>query len=389
MALAPVTRLGFATLLAAAPGWGWAGQVKPPGKPAPRIVTIAGTGEPGYSGDGRLGSEGELNNPYGLTIGPDGALYICEVDNNVVRRLDPRRDILSTVAGNVRAGYSGDHGPAVDASMRQPYEVRFDAAGNMYVVERLNHVVRRVDHLTHIITTIAGSGKPGFGGDGGPATRAMLREPHSIAFDKDGNLLICDIGNHRLRRVNMKTGVIDTIAGNGEARDPRDGGPYRGAPLNGPRAVDVDRAGRIYLAVREGNAVYRLDPDGAIHRIAGTGERGYSGDNGPALSARLAGPKGISWSAADDSLYLADTENQVIRRVDLRTGIITTIAGNGARGDGPDGDPLQCRLARPHGIHVDPAGVVYIGDSENHRVRRIVPVKPPRKTEPPRAHVRG
>jgi len=335
-----------------------------------RIVTVAGTGDGGYAGDGRKAIDAELNNPYGVTVGPDGALYICEVDSNVIRRLDLKTGILTTIAGNVRKGYSGDHGPALEASLNQPYEVTFDAAGNMYFVERMNHVVRRVDRATKIITTFAGTGKPGFSGDGGPAAQAMLDEPHDIAFDKDGDLLICDIGNHRLRRVNHKTGIIETIAGTGEARDPREGGPYRGAPLDGPRAIDVDPAGHIYLATREGNSVWRLDPDGTIHRLAGTGETGYSGDGGPALSARLSGPKGIAWSPAS-ALYVADTENQVIRRIDLKTGIITTVAGTGKKGDGPDGDPLRCALSRPHGVYVDAAGSVYIGDSEANRVRRL------------------
>lgn len=347
-----------------------------------RIVTIAGTGDGGYSGDGRQAIEAELNNPYGVTLGPDGALYICEVDSNVIRRLDLKKGILTTFAGNVRKGYAGDRGPAIDASLNEPYEAQFDAAGNMYFVERMNHVVRRVDHITKIITTVAGTGKPGFGGDGGPATQALLKEPHDIAVDKDGNLLICDIGNQRLRKVNMKTGIIETIAGTGEPRDPRDGGSYRGAPLNGPRAVDVDHAGHIYLATREGNAIYRLDPDGTIHRVAGTGEKGYAGDGGPALRARLSGPKGISWSP-ESALYLADTENHVIRRIDLKTGVITTVVGTGTRGDGPDGDPTKCHLSRPHGVYVDAAGVVYIGDSEANRVRRLSTNRRRKVKEPP------
>ncbi len=335
-----------------------------------QIATVAGDGEAGYSGDGRTAIEAQVNNPYGLTVGPDGALYFCEIDSNVIRRLDLRRHTLSTMVGNVRKGYSGDGGKAVDASLNEPYEVRFDREGNLYFVERMNHVVRRVDRATHIIHTVAGTGKPGFSGDGGPALKAQLKEPHSIAFDHEGNLLICDIGNHRLRRLNMKTGLIETMAGTGEAKDPKDGARYRESPLNGPRTLDVDPLGNIYLALREGNAVYRLDEDGTIHRIAGTGEKGYSGDHGPALRARLSGPKGLAWSP-DRSLYIADTENHAIRRVDLKTGTITTVAGNGSPGDGPEGDSQKCRLTRPHGVCVDDSGDVYISDSESHRVRRI------------------
>src|SRR2546428_6047807 len=144
------------------------------------ITTIAGTGTAGFSGDDGPGTAGQINNPYGLTLGPDGALYFCEVDNHRVRRLDLKTQVISTVAGNGRAGYSGDGGPALEASLNQPYEVRFDRSGNMYFVEMQNHIVRRVDAEKHVITTIAGTGTAGFSGDGGPASKAQLRQPHSI-----------------------------------------------------------------------------------------------------------------------------------------------------------------------------------------------------------------
>jgi sugar lactone lactonase YvrE len=330
---------------------------------APKYIsTIAGDGTPGYS-------ETRINNPYGLTMGPDGALYFCEVDNHRVRRMDLKTHQLSAVAGNGRPGYSGDGGPAQSASLNQPYEVRFDPAGNMFFVEMQNHIVRRVDARTRIISTVAGTGQPGFGGDGGPADKAQLRQPHSIAFSTDGSLLICDIGNRRIRRVDLSSGTIDTFAGTGDAAPTRDGAPVAGTSLNGPRALTTDSAGNIYLALREGNAVYRIDAqDHRLHHIAGTGEQGYTGDGGPARLAKLSGPKGIAY-APDGSLYIADTESHTIRRIDLKTGIIQTVAGTGERGDGPDGDPLGCRLSRPHGILVDPAGVIYIGDSESHRIR--------------------
>jgi DNA-binding beta-propeller fold protein YncE len=337
------------------------------------ISTIAGIGTPGFSGNGGPGTAGQINNPYGLTIGPDGALYFCEVDNHRVRRLDLKTHTLSTVAGNGKQGYSGDAGPALAASLNQPYEVRFDKTGNMFFVEMQNHVVRRVDARTQIIATVAGTGQPGFSGDGAEANRAQLRQPHSIAFAPDGALLICDIGNHRIRRVDLARGTISTYAGTGEGRATADGALLAGAPLNGPRAITTDPQGNLYVALREGNAVYRIDAGAdpksqRIHLIAGTGEKGYSGDGGPARLAKLSGPKGIAY-APDGSLYIADTESHTIRRIDLKSGIIQTVAGTGERGDGPDGDPLACRLSRPHGIFVARDGVVYIGDSESHRIR--------------------
>jgi sugar lactone lactonase YvrE len=241
----------------------------------------------------------------------------------------------------------------------------------MYFVEMQNHLVRRVAAKTRMISTLAGTGQPGFGGDGGPATRAQFRTPHSIAFDSGGRLLVCDIGNHRIRRINLENGTIETWAGTGERKATPDGAPLAGTPLNGPRAIDVDPKGNLYLALREGNAVYRIDPKaGRIYHVAGTGEKGYEGDGGPAKKAKLSGPKGIAW-APDASVYIADTESHTIRRIDLGTGAIATVLGTGERGDGPDGDPLKCKTSRPHGVFVDRKGVLYVGDSESHRIRVV------------------
>ncbi len=337
---------------------------------AATINTIAGTGTSGRSGEHGLATNAQIGNPYGIVRGPDRAIYVCEIDTHVIRRIDAN-GIITTAAGNGRRGHSGDGGAATNASLNEPYEVRFDRAGNMVFVEMKNHLIRRVDAKSGIISTIAGSPQPGLAGDGGPASAARFSQPHSIQFDREDNLYICDIGNHRLRRIDARTGVITTVSGTGARQPTPDGAPFATVPLNGPRAIDFDRNGNLWLALREGNAVYKLDlSKGTIHHVAGTGKKGFTGNGGSAKQATLSGPKGLSLGP-DGNVYLADTESHSIRRIDVQRGTLEVIAGTGSAGDGPDGDPLLCRMARPHGVFVDTDGSVLVGDSETHRVRLI------------------
>ena len=335
------------------------------------ISTFAGTGIKGYSGDGGPAAQAQINNPFGLMRGPDGALYFCDTDNHVIRRV-AADGTISTVAGNGTRGYSGDGGPALKAQLNEPYEVRFDKNGTLFFVERLNHIVRRVA-ADGTISTVAGSGTLGFSGDNGAAIKAQMNQPHSIAFGPDGALYICDVLNHRIRKVDLQTGLISTFAGTGQKASTPDGAPFATSPLFGPRALDCDAQGNLWLALREGNAVYKLDlQSGTIHHIAGTGKSGFSGNGGAAKQAALSGPKGLS-IAPNGDVYLADCESHSIRRINLKTGTIELVAGTGTRGDGPDGDSLKCQLARPHGVFVDADGAIFIGDSENHRIRVIRP----------------
>jgi len=339
-----------------------------------QVSSVAGTGEAGYEDEGRggvLALESPINNPYGVVPGPDGALYFCEVDTGRIRRLDLSNLRLSTIAGTGEPGFRPESRLPLETPFSAPHEIRWDLEGNLFVVERDNHTVRRIAGRTGLVTTLAGNGEAGFSGDGRPAVLSQLRQPHSIAFDSRNNLLICDIGNQRLRSVSRETGLISTLSGTGERLATPDEAPLSGTPLLGPRSIDCDRDGNAYLVLREGNAVFQIDlAAGRLQRLAGTGERGYTGDGGPALNATFNGPKGIAYSRSDNSLYIVDTENHVIRRLSLSTGILDTVLGNGERGDGPDGDPLACAMNRPHGVCAH-RGVLYVSDSESHRLRAV------------------
>ena len=332
------------------------------------IETVSGTGEQGTvdgSADRAL-----LDNPFGVIRGPDGALWFCEYTGHTVRRIDSEGNV-TTVVGDGEGRFSGDGDSALQASLHRPHEIRFDDEGNLYIADMLNHAIRKVDLQLSRITTIAGTGEAGFSGDGGPANEAQLSRPHSIQFGPKGNLYVADIGNHRVRLIDMDTGIISTFAGPGKHGVSRDGERFAAADLNGPRTLDFDAEGNLWLVLRNGNQVYKLDLEsGLMHHKAGTGEKGFTGNGGPAVEATLSGPKGIALASNGDA-YLVDTESHTIRIIEAATGNLQLIVGTGEKGDGPDGNPLQCKLARPHGIFLDANGDVYIGDSEAHKIRRL------------------
>ncbi len=335
-----------------------------------KIQTIAGTGEPGYSGDGGPAGRALLREPFMCDFDRRGNLYFSEARNHTVRRVDRANGIITTVAGNGEEGYSGDGGPAVAATLNQIYALRVDANGDIYVVDRLNAAVRKIEAATGIITTVAGTGEPGYSGDGGPGTRAQLREPNDVFLDGRGGLLIADIQDHRVRRLDLATGIITTFAGNGEKVRGGDGRPANQASILGARAVCMDGKGNTYICEREGNGVRRVDANGIMSTIAGTGERGYEGDGGPALAATWNGPKAIRCDQ-QDNLLVVDTENHAIRRIDATTGLVTTVAGGRQGGQGDGGPATDAGLDRPHGCGVDGQGNIYIADSNNHRVRVV------------------
>ncbi len=337
------------------------------------ITTVAGTGQPENNGNAGTGTKLNIGDPFGVEVGAAGALYITEVRNHRVLRLDLETGRIAAVAGNGKKGYSGDGGPATDAALNEPYEVRFDSAGNMLFVEMQNHLIRRVDAKTGKISTIAGTGVAGYGGDEGPALQAQFKQPHSIALDQHDNIYIADIGNHRIRRIDAKTGMIKSIAGSDQKKLPVAGEKAEGNPVLGPRALII-ADGVLWVALREGHSIWKIKlSDGLWQPVAGTGKKGFTGDGGPAKEATLDGPKGIA-IGPDKNLYVVDTENHAIRLVDTKTGPISTLAGRGPKNKGGTGDggpATAALLDRPHGICVGPDGSVFIGDTLNHRVRRV------------------
>jgi hypothetical protein len=334
------------------------------------MYSVAGTGERGYSGDGGPATAATLSEPFMCVFDARGNLYEAEAMNHCIRRIDAATGVITTVAGTGQEGYSGDGGPAVEATLNQPYSLDIDAAGNLYIVDRLNAVIRKVDAATGVMTTIAGTGEPGYRGDGGPGTQAQLKEPNDCFLDGRGGLLIADVQDQRIRRLDLATGIITTFAGSGEGARTGDGRPATQAGIFGARAVCMDRLGNTYICERGGNGLRKVDVDGIITTFAGTGERGYSGDGGPALAATWGAPKALRCDARGN-VVVVDTENHAIRRIDATTGIVTTVAGGRLGGGGDHGPATAAGLDRPHGCCLDAQGNLYIADSNNHRVRAV------------------
>ncbi|MGH8071570.1 MAG: hypothetical protein ACRERE_41325 [Candidatus Entotheonellia bacterium] len=336
------------------------------------IFTVVGTGEASYTGDGEVARRAGLNQPFDVALDRQGNLYFSDANNHCVRRVERGSGMITTVAGTGREGYSGDGGPAIQAQLNSPYGIALDVANNLYIVDRLNACVRVVEATTGVIRTIAGTGQPGYSGDGGPAPQAQLQEPNDIALDGQGRAFIADVRDHRVRVVDLAAAIITTFAGTGDAGSSGDGGPASRAALLGPRALAFGSTGDLYICLRNGHKVRQVDMrTGIIRTIAGTGERGYTGDHGPALQATFDGPKEIAVDR-QDNVVLVDTENHCIRRIEAASGLVTTVAGTGHPGGHGDGGPATvAALKRPHGACVDAESNVYIGDSENHRVRFV------------------
>ena len=338
------------------------------------ITTIAGNGSPGYSGDGGQATAAQLSNPSALAIDSAGSLYIADVGENATVRKVSAAGTITTVAGNGTAGYSGDGGPATKAQLNAPTGVSVDIYGNLWIADSSNNRVRLVNS-SGIISTYAGNGTAGLLGSSGQAVDAELYDPLSVAADSVGNLYIADHENYVIRQVNS-SGIITTVAGSvtNSTSLLGDGGPATGAVLTQPDAVAVDSAGNLYIADPFNNRVRKVTAAGTITTVAGAnGLSGYFGDGVPATSTGLKDPGGVAVDSGGN-LYIADTQDNRVRKVSA-AGIITTVAGNGLPpGYSGDGGPATiAQLNYPSDIGVDAAGNLYIVDPGNYRIRKVTP----------------
>ena len=330
------------------------------------ITTVAGNGIGGYSGDGGPATSAQLNWPYGLAVDGQGSLFIADTFNYRIRKVSSD-GVITTVAGNGVRGYSGDGGPATSTSLHYPHGVAVDGQGNLFIADHGNYRIRKVSP-DGIITTVAGNGVYGYSGDGGPATSAQLSNTYGLAVDGQGNLFIAEYC--RIRKVGPD-GIITTVAGNGTPGYSGDGGPATSAQLNRSIiGVAVDGAGNLFIADHGNYRIRKVSPDGIITTVAGNGVWGYSGDGGPATSTSLHYPHGVAVDG-QGNLFIADYGNYRIRKVSS-DGIITTVAGNGNGGySGDEGPATSAQLNMPTAVAVDGQGNLFISDSYTNRVRKV------------------
>ncbi len=347
------------------------------------IATVAGNGKLGYSGNGGPAIAAQLKQPSCAVADNVGNLYIGDVATNTIRKVATGTGIISLYAGNGVPAYNGDGGPAVSASMNGPSACALDSTGNLYVAEAGNNIVRKIAASTGIITTVAGNGfgdgcaGGGFGGDGGPATKAELFCPYGVAIDTSGDLFISDKGNGRVREVNARSNVITTIAGNGTYGYSGNGGAATDAMIGNPEQLALDSSSNLYIAEQGACVIAKVNlSTGIISTVAGNGTIGtgstVKGDGGPATMAQLSLPEGVVLDPAGN-IFIADSDNQRVRKVDASTGVITTVAGTTTGYSGDGGSAAQAELHNPWGLFFDAFGNLYIADSDNGVIRKVTP----------------
>lgn len=328
----------------------------PPPAEAVQVECVAGCGDGELGGPARTA---RLTEPFGVDFDAQGNWYICEYHGQRITRVDPGGTI-TLFAGAGEKGDGGDGGPAHQAWLNDPHSL-YIRSGFLYVADTRNHRARRINLNTGWIETVAGTGEAGFSGDGGPATAARFNAVFDLALTAGGQMYIADLNNKRVRRVDLQSGIVETVAGNGQEGIPEEGAAAAASPLVDPRAVEVDESGTLYILERRGNALRAVDRQGRIRTLLGPEE------GEPPLN----GPKHLCLDGRGN-LLIADTENHLVRLFVPETRALVTIAGTGQKGDRlvPE-DPRQTELNRPHGVYVDPSGALYISDSDNHRVLRV------------------
>ncbi len=337
---------------------------------SPRLVLVAGGGT---GPDGSPAAQAELRTPFGVDFDKSGNLYIVEFTGHRLRKVNSR-GVISTIAGTGEKGSRGDGGPARDAKFNSMHSLAIAPDGDVYLADTWNNRVRKIEARSGLITTLAGTGEKGYSGDGGPAAQARFGGVYSIALDAAArHLYIADLDNRRIRKIDLHTQIVTTVAGNGKRGVPKDGAAAVESPLVDPRAVAVDQHGNIYILERSGHALRVVDAKGKIRTLVGTGKAGSSGDGGEARQATLNGPKHLCIDRNGD-VIIADTANHLIRRYEVASGKIFRVAGTGKRGRGaPGASPEQTDLDEPHGVAVDSNGILYIADSNNHRILKVAP----------------
>lgn len=363
-------RCGFSSLVAWALAW-CSGIILPGVVSADHLELVVAAPE-SRDNEGDSNSNPRLNAPFGIDFDRQGHMYIVELEGGHIHRWT-KRDGLVTVAGTGAKGDGGDGGPASQAIFHSMHALAIDPAGKLYIADTLNHRVRRMDPVQGVIEPFAGTGAKGGTGDGGPALAATFDGVYCVALTPDyKTLLITDLENRRIRSVDLETGRLRLVAGNGEKGVPRDGALARESPLVDPRAAAADRFGNIYVLERGGHTLRKIDPKGRIATVVGTGTAGVGAEEGPARDMPLRGPKHLC-VAVDGTVLIADTDNHQIRRYEPETERVRLVAGSGKRGTGGLGGPAKlAELHFPHGVCLDSSGELFIVDTGNNRILRLV-----------------
>jgi sugar lactone lactonase YvrE len=337
---------------------------------AERIVLVAGGGSDTNTSAPIQATSAKLSSPFGVDSDAAGNLYLVEMTGERVRRLD-KDGMLTVVAGTGQKGFT--NGPPLQAQFNGIHNLAISGTDDIWLADTFNNCVRIFSPTAGTVGRVIGTGEKGFSGDGGPSALAKFGGIYCVSLGLDmTNLYLADLDNSRIRAVDLKSGRVRTVAGNGKKAIPADGSRAVDSPLVDPRAVIADRDGRVYVLERSGNALRVVETNGAIRTVVGTGQKGFSGDGGEASFATLDGPKHLCFDQ-DGSVLIADTENHAIRRYTPSNGIIVRVAGTGKKGSkGVGGPPLECELNQPHGVYVHRDGTLYISDSSNHRVLKIV-----------------